>query len=86
MLENNLKKAEMAKLSNEQLEKVTGGVITAQQQSMLNNVLKQAKASGISKEEVLSLVPSYYNALHNQYPNVTLAELQAYINENWDKL
>jgi len=73
-------------LSLDQLEDVAGGYITAVQEKMLRDVLSGVKAGGTSQEQVLALVPQYYEALHSQYPNVQEGEVETWILNNWDSL
>ena len=73
-------------LSPEQMSLVNGGTMTSAEQGMLYSALKAAKASGISMETVIGMVPGYYKALSSQHPNVTQAEVIAYINSVWASL
>jgi len=76
----------ITELDPEQLSAVSGGVITDSQKGLLNNVLKAAKIAGYTLDAVLALVPSYYDQLHSQYPNVTLDEVTTYIKNNYASL
>ena len=73
-------------LNMKDLEIVNGGKITAEGEKKLKEGLKLAKATGVSKAEVLELLPQYYNALKGQFPGTTLKEVQDYINKNWNKI
>ena len=68
------------------LENVTGGKITAEGEKKLVAGLKLAKATGVSKAQVLELLPQYYDALHSQFPETSLKEVKDYINKNWNKI
>ena len=76
----------VTELKLDELGLVSGGVMTDSQMDLLRSGLTQAKQSGMTKEEVLRYVPTYYRLLHPQYPNVTLDEVIDYINQNWDLL
>ena len=73
-------------LNLDQLNGVTGGVITDSQKTTLNYVLKQAKNAKMSLDDVMALIPGYYDTLHSSYPDVTLEEVQTYVSETWDSL
>ncbi|SCW26814.1 hypothetical protein SAMN02910456_00152 [Ruminococcaceae bacterium YRB3002] len=75
-----------AELDLDQLDDVSGGVITQKGEKMLRDGLKLAKVTGVSKKKVLELLPEYYNMLHSQFPNTTLKEVETWINKNWDKI
>ena len=85
-IQNSLKEQGFCELSIDDLKDVAGGVITASQKKQLNDVLKDAKSADMSLDEVLGLVPEYYNVLHLMYPNVTLDEVLTYISDTWDSL
>ena len=68
------------------LENITGGKITAEGEKKLVAGLKLAKATGVSKAQVLELLPQYYDALHSQFPETSLKEVKDYINKNWNKI
>ena len=73
-------------LSDEQLDVVTGGKITAKGEKMLIDGLKLAKATGVSKAKVLELLPQYYDQLKDQFPGTTLKEAKDYINKHWSSI
>ena len=62
-------------------------MITDSQKSQLNDVLKTAKYDeNMSLDDVLALVPGYYDLLHMLYPNVTKDEVLTYISDTWDSI
>ena len=73
-------------LSADQLDDVSGGVITKDGEKKLKDGLKLAKTLGVSKAEVLKQLPSYFDAMHSMFPETTLKEVKDYINKNWDKI
>lgn len=73
-------------LSVDQLNCVSGGVITKEGEAKLISGLKLAKMTGVSMEKVLELLPTYYNLLHSQFPETTLKEVEKYIRKNWNKI
>lgn len=83
---NNLADIGKYELDLDQLNGVTGGVITDSQKATLNSVLKMAKGSGMSLENVMGMIPGYFDSLHNMYPNVTLEEIQDYVTETWETI
>ena len=86
MEKHDMDKNNMNKLDLDQLDNVSGGVITDSQKSMLNSVLLQAKSTGSGLNDVLGMIPGYYNMLHSLYPDVTLEEVQAYVADVWDTI
>ena len=55
-----LEKIGRIELKFDQLDGVAGGVITPAQEATLNSVLKQVKGAGKSLEEVLGMIPGYF--------------------------
>ena len=86
MAKNDLPEITKPELTSEQLDEVTGGVITSAQAGLLNPVLKNAKASGKTMDEVIALIPGYYQQMHMIYPNVTIDDVEKYVREVWDSL
>ena len=76
----------MLELTPDQLESFAGGAYTNEQAAQLRGILAAAKKMGKTKDEVLGMVPGFFAMLSSQYPEVTLAEVNAYINANWDSL
>ena len=75
-----------AELSPEQLGVVSGGTYTPEQAQQLQDVLKAAKSAGMSQQDVLNMVPTYFGLLSSQYPDVTLDEVTGFINNQWANL
>lgn len=83
---NGIFESAKAELSLDQMSAINGGTITSSEKSLLKKYLKMAKDAGVTKETVLSLIPKYYKLYHDQYPNVTEADVKNYVKSNWDKL
>ena len=73
-------------LSADDLEKVTGGTISKDAEEKLIWGLGLAKQEGMTMNQVLELVPQYYNIYHILFPDVTIDEAKAYIKANWNKV
>ncbi len=86
MANKDMKEIGMVELALDQLDSVVGGVITPAQKATLNGVLKMAKKSGKSLDDVIASILGYYNSLHAMYPDVTLEEVQDYVLETWDSI
>lgn len=77
--------ADCGELDLSQLSEVSGGVIDKNAESKLIEGIKLAKTLGVSLNEVLQQVPSYYSMLHAAFPNVTQDEAINFIKKNWNK-
>ena len=77
---------EAVELSLDDLNGVAGGVITKAEESQLRWGLGEAKKANLSMDDVLALVPSYYDLLHPSHPNVTQQEVIDYIRNNWSSI
>lgn len=73
-------------LTPDQLEGISGGSYTAEQAAQLSGYLRMAKNAGMTKEQVLAMVPGLFASLSAQYPDVTMQEVTDYINSHWDSL
>ena len=73
-------------LDPEDMDKVSGGVMTKDEKKLLVSGLKMAKSAGLDLQEVLSYVPTYFKQLSPQHPNVTQSEVISFINSVWPKL
>lgn len=85
ILEGILKKT-MNELTPNQMEAASGGTMTSSEISFMKTALAAGKAAGVTKETVLAVLPQYFNYYHEAHPNVTLSEVQAWINSNWNSL
>lgn len=77
---------EAVTLSLNDLEGVAGGVITEEQAALGRWGLGEAKKQGMSMDDVLKLVPAYYNMFHSMYPDITMQEAIDFIKANWNSL
>ena len=68
------------KLSPDDLEGVTGGVIEEDQIEDLKAWLALAKSSGASKIQCITLAPMYLPQIQEMYPDITLEDVRAFIN------
>lgn len=73
-------------LDPEDMDKVSGGVMTKDEKKLLVGGLKMAKSAGLDLQEVLSYVPTYFKQLSPQHPNVTQSEVVSFIKNNWANL
>ena len=73
-------------LTPDQLEAISGGTYTPEQEQELLGYLRMGKASGMTKEKVLSMVPMFFASLSSKYPDVTMQEVTDYITSTWDSL
>lgn len=80
------KKNGMMELGLEEMDLVSGGVMTGDEKKQLIAALKMAKAAGVDLNKVLSLVPTYFKQLSPQHPNVTQSEVVSFIKNNWANL
>ena len=78
--------ADVVSLKDEELENVAGGYLTASQEKMLRDALKDQQDQGVSKEEILKAIPGYYNMLHLLYPNVTQDDVVGFVEDNYGSL
>ena len=79
-------KGTVVELDPEDMDKVSGGVMTKEEKKLLVSGLKMAKNAGVDLQKVLSLVPTYFKQLSPQHPNVTQSEVVSFINSIWPKL
>ena len=79
-------KGTVVELDPEDMDKVSGGVMTKDEKKLLVGGLKMAKSAGLDLREVLSYVPTYFKQLSPQHPNVTQSEVISFINSVWPKL
>ena len=79
-------KGTVVELDPEDMDKVSGGVMTKDEKKLLVGGLKMAKGAGLDLQEVLSYVPTYFKQLSPQHPNVTQSEVVSFINSIWPKL
>ena len=61
-------------------------VMTQEEEGQLLWGLGEAKKANLSMDDVLALVPSYYDLLHPSHPNVTQQEVIDYIRNNWSSI
>ena len=73
-------------LSLEELESVSGGVITAAGEEKLRWGIGLAKKLDMSMEEVLTVLPQYYDFFHPMFPETTAQEAIDYIKKNWNSI
>lgn len=75
------------KLSDTDLENVSGGVITRGQEMLLKTAVSVAKNSyKCTLDEIMNGIPEYYDQYCSQYPDVTMDDVRAWIINNWDKI
>ena len=53
-------------LTPDQLEAISGGTYTPEQEQELLGYLRMGKASGMTKEKVLSMVPMFFASLSSK--------------------
>lgn len=70
-------------LQLDELEGVAGGVMTKDEEGMLRDGLGLAKMFRMGVDDVLALVPTYYEQLHDEHPNVTQEEVITFIKNNY---
>ena len=70
----------VAELNPDDMDKVSGGVMTHKEKSTLRYFLRMAKKENkMSMGEVLALVPQLFPIYSKQYPNVTEKDITDYI-------
>ena len=83
---NQLKNGAPQELSMDELEDVSGGVITPEGEAKLRWGLGLAKKQGMTVDDVLALVPQYYDIFHPMFPETTAEEAIDYIKANWNSI
>ncbi len=73
-------------LSDDELEKVSGGVMTDNEKKLLMFALIEGKRKGLSKDDIMDMVEQYFPQYSPQFPNVEKKDVTDYIKENWDKI
>ena len=74
------------KLSLNDLEGVSGGVIEEDQVEGLKSWLSFAKSSGATKEQCVTFAPLYLPQINKMYPNVTLVDIRDFINTYYESV
>ena len=74
---------EVQELELKDLEGVSGGAITASEESLLVWGIKLAKQNNLSVQDILDFIPQYYDTYHRLYPNVTVEDVTDYLNKHW---
>ena len=73
-------------LSDDELEKVSGGVMTDNEKKLLMFALIEGKREGLSKDDIMDMVEQYFPQYSPQFPNVEKKDVTDYIEENWNKI
>lgn len=76
----------LVELNLEDMDKVSGGVMTSSDKATLKKYLKMAKDENMSMEDVLSLIPTFFPLYTSQYPNVTIDDVKKYIKKVYPTL
>lgn len=74
-----------AELNVDQLEGVSGGKITNDVKNQIMAGLKLAKSQGMSLNDLLGYIPTYWALMGGSHPETTQAEVTAFIKNNWNK-
>lgn len=75
-----------SELSLNELEGVSGGKITQSVKDQIIAGIKLAKSQGMSLNELLGYIPTYWSLLGAAHPETTQAEVTAFIKNNWKKV
>ena len=68
-----------------QFEGVSGGKITNDVKNQIMAGLKLAKSQGMSLNDLLGYIPTYWALMGGSHPETTQAEVTAFIKNNWNK-
>ena len=73
-------------LTDDMLEKVSGGVMTTKAEKDLMAALKLGKSQNYDKKVIKDMANNYFPMFSPQYPGVTLEDVLLYIDDNWDSI
>lgn len=77
--QDNQGKPGMIELNLDDMDKITGGVMTSGEKSTLSYYLKMAKDANLTMDQVLAFVPQFFPVYSPKYPNVTMQDVTDYI-------